>query len=381
MSGAIDATLCKFHASLNVTELSRSVAFYRVLLGTEPAKIRPDYAKFDLAEPPLVLSLIPGRPGAGGNLNHVGLRVRNAEELVEIQRRLEAAGLHSEREDGVECCYARQTKFWITDPDGTLWEIYVFHDDIDDHGSAAPPRVEPLRVERGKSPAPLAWEHRLRDPIPSRIPHDDNVLHEVRLEGSINVAPEAEHRSELLAESMRALRPGGTIYVHGLAGDRPSHSTPALPGPAAAVQHVPATGDVVDELVRAGFVEIHIEKLSQTAYFVVDDVPMRELRVVGRKPGHRPRTAAHQAVYLGPMAQVTDDFGNLFRRGVPTPLNIHDWQMLSKSASGAFLLLKPDGAKTDASCADRPAPPTAGAASDRHTDFIRSATAIRSRQS
>ena len=88
----------------------RSVAFYRALLGVEPAKVRADYAKFDLAEPPLVLSLIPGKPAAGGNLNHVGLRVRTAEELVEIQRRLEMAGMPTEREDGVECCYARQTQ-------------------------------------------------------------------------------------------------------------------------------------------------------------------------------------------------------------------------------------------------------------------------------
>ena len=72
MAGAIDDTLRKFHASLNVSDLDRSIAFYRVLLGAEPAKVRSDYAKFDLAEPPLVLSLIPGRPGAGGNLNHVG---------------------------------------------------------------------------------------------------------------------------------------------------------------------------------------------------------------------------------------------------------------------------------------------------------------------
>ena len=209
MAGAIDDTLRKFHASLNVSDLDRSIAFYRVLLGAEPAKVRSDYAKFDLAEPPLVLSLIPGRPGAGGNLNHVGLRVRNAEELVEIQRRLEAAGLHTEREEGVECCYALQTKFWITDPDRALWEIYVFHDDIDEHGSGAPPRVEQLRMDTAQSQAPLAWEHQLRDPIPSRIPHDDNTLHEVRLEGSINVAPDAGNRSGLLAESLRALRPGG----------------------------------------------------------------------------------------------------------------------------------------------------------------------------
>ena len=146
MPGAIDETLRKFHASLNVTDLDRSIAFYRALLGAEPAKVRADYAKFDLAEPPLVLSLIPGRPGAGGNLNHVGLRVQSPEELVAIQSRLEAAGLHTEREEGVECCYALQTKFWISDPDDTLWEIYVFHDDLDDFGSARSPRAEPLRV-------------------------------------------------------------------------------------------------------------------------------------------------------------------------------------------------------------------------------------------
>jgi len=360
MAGAIDGTLRKFHASLNVADLDRSIAFYRVLLGAEPAKVRSDYAKFDLAEPPLVLSLIPGRPGGGGNLNHVGLRVRNAEELVEIQRRLEAAGLHTEREDGVECCYARQTKFWISDPDRALWEIYVFHEDIVDHGSAAPPRVEPLRVDAATSRAPRAWEHRLRDPIPPRIPHDDNSLHEVRLAGSMNVAPEAENCAGLLAESLRALRPGGTIYLHGLAGDRSSLAPPALPGPAAAVQHVPATGTVVADLARAGFVEIQIEKLSQTAHFVVDGVPMRELRVAARKPGHRPSTITHHAVYLGPMSQVTDDFGNVFHRGVATPLNIHDWQTLSKgAASGSFLFLKPDESTAVGSCADQCAPPTA----------------------
>jgi catechol 2,3-dioxygenase-like lactoylglutathione lyase family enzyme len=357
MAGAIDHTLCKFHVSLSVAELDRSIAFYRALFGAEPAKVRTDYAKFDLAEPPLVLSLIPGRSRPGGNVNHVGLRVRDAEELVEIQRRLEAAGLRTEREDGVECCYARQTKFWITDPDGALWEIYVFHDDIDDHGSARPPRVEPLPLNTVKSQAPLAWEHRLRDPIPSRIPHDDNTLHEVRLEGSINSALDAGNRSGLLAESLRVLRPGAAIFIHGLAGDRPSGPSPALPGPAAAVQHVPATGDVVDDLVRAGFVEVQIEKLSQTAYFIVNGVPMRELRIAARKPGHRPGTATHQAVYLGPMRQVTDDFGNVFRRGVPAALNVHDWQMLSKSvASGTFLLLQPA--------------PTAGAAAVDSTGTI-----------
>jgi hypothetical protein len=116
-----------------------------------------------------------------------------------------------------------------------------------------------------------------------------------------------------------------------------------LPGPAAAVRHVPAVGDVVDELVRAGFADIRIEKLSETAYFVVDGVPMRELRISARKPGYRPKLKAHRAVYLGPMREVVDDFGTVLRRGVPTPMNVHDWQVLKKSApAGSFLFLKPD---------------------------------------
>jgi catechol 2,3-dioxygenase-like lactoylglutathione lyase family enzyme len=355
MGTAIDETLRKFHASLNVSNLERSIAFYRVLLGTEPAKVMADYAKFDLAEPPLVLSLIPGRPAAGGNLNHVGLRVRTADELVEIQHRLEAAGHHTEREDGVECCYARQTKFWITDPDQALWEIYVFHQDIETHGSAAPPTAEEVRAERPEG-APIVWEHRLRDPIPARIPHEDNSLYEIRLEGSINVNPQADGRALLFAEALRALRPGALIAIHGLAGDRPCPSRPSLPGAAAEVRHVPAAYEVVEELERSGFVDIQIDKLSHTAYFVVDEVPMREIRVRARKPGFRPLRATHQAVYLGPMEQVTDDFGNAFRRGVPTPLNVHDWQVLSRgSAKDAFVFLEPDAAPNEPSCADRPA--------------------------
>jgi catechol 2,3-dioxygenase-like lactoylglutathione lyase family enzyme len=144
--GAIDETLRKFHISLTVASLDRSTASYRTLLGVAPAKLRMDYAKFELAEPALVLSLVPGSPGAAGVLNHVGLRVRSSEELNAIQHRLEAAGMTTRREEGVECCYATQTKFWIADPDRTLWEIYVFLEDVDDAGPEAPAAVLPAAV-------------------------------------------------------------------------------------------------------------------------------------------------------------------------------------------------------------------------------------------
>ena len=303
MATAIDAGLVKFHASLNVSDIATSVAFYRVLLGTEPAKVKDNYAKFDLAEPPLVLSLIPGRPAAGGHLNHVGLRVRNGDELVAIQRRLEAAGMRTEREDGVECCYAKQTKFWVNDPDKALWEVYVFHEDVVAQGdtmrtaatlrslregsplrrAAATPAPEPA------APAPAAWTHRLTEPFPARIPADDASLDEVHLQGAINAAPDRPHRETLLAEIRRALRPGASLHIHGLAGDRATTPKPALPGPAAAVEFVPSAADVVQELAAAGFVEIAITTLSARPPFVQAGVPFREVRIEARTPAARRR--------------------------------------------------------------------------------------------
>src|SRR5947199_9068816 len=103
------ADTIRFHLSLNVSSLARSVAFYRTLFGAEPAKLRGDYAKFELDDPPLVLSLEPTPRPTGGPLNHLGFRLGDAAALVAMQERLERAGIRSQREDGVECCYAKQT--------------------------------------------------------------------------------------------------------------------------------------------------------------------------------------------------------------------------------------------------------------------------------
>lgn len=124
----------KFHASLNVSDLARSVEFYTALLGTGPAKHYADYAKFEIDSPPLILSLKPKRACAGGPLNHLGLRVVTVDHLRAIHARLKAIGARVGEQDDVKCCYARQTKLWITDPDETLWEVYVLHDDVPDWG-------------------------------------------------------------------------------------------------------------------------------------------------------------------------------------------------------------------------------------------------------
>ncbi len=126
----------KFHVSLNVADLERALVFYRALFEREPLKHHADYAKFELDEPPLVLSLKPIPYAHGGTLNHLGFRVPDSEHLVQFQKRLEQAGFRTQRQDGVECCYARQTKFWVADPDSNLWEIYVFHADINYKGKS-----------------------------------------------------------------------------------------------------------------------------------------------------------------------------------------------------------------------------------------------------
>src|SRR5215207_860864 len=95
------APAVRFHLSLNVSDLGRSVAFYRTLFNLEPAKLRADYAKFEPDEPPLVLSLEPTPRPAGGPLNHLGFRLADSATLVAMQERLERAGIRSQREEGV----------------------------------------------------------------------------------------------------------------------------------------------------------------------------------------------------------------------------------------------------------------------------------------
>lgn len=126
--------LIKFHACLNVSDLARSLEFYTALLGQQPVKTYEDYAKFEVDVPPLILSLKPKRAHVGGPLNHLGIRVTTPEQLDAIHERLKKVGARIGRQDDVACCYAWQTKLWITDPDQTLWEVYLFHDDAPDWG-------------------------------------------------------------------------------------------------------------------------------------------------------------------------------------------------------------------------------------------------------
>jgi len=295
-----------FHVGLNVADLEKSVAFYSTLFALSPAKHYGDYAKFEVGEPPLVLALYPSPQAPGGALNHIGLRYRNSAELVEIQRRLEQAGISTQRQDDVECCYARQTKFWVTDPDRNLWEIYTLHEDLEHSGFIDAPAM--------LSTPQAVWEHRLSEPIPSPLSFEDSTLDEIRLEGTLNSLIPTTDIQRLLKDAIRALRPGGRIVIHGLVGDRPFPGIPRLPGMAALVQRVPVETEPADLLRSAGFVDLFLDKQGDIHCFHVDGVQLRELRISGVKA----TTDSDQVVpviYKGPFAEIELEDGTVLSRG------------------------------------------------------------------
>jgi catechol 2,3-dioxygenase-like lactoylglutathione lyase family enzyme len=110
--------------ALNVADLDAAIGFYSKLFATPPAKVRPGYANFAVADPPLKLVLVEGH-GEPGSLNHLGVEVESTEQVSSTQRRLAGEGLPTATEDEVACCYAVQDKVWVDAPDGEPWEIYT----------------------------------------------------------------------------------------------------------------------------------------------------------------------------------------------------------------------------------------------------------------
>jgi len=128
--------MSRIQLALNVDDLGTSIAFYSALFGTEPAKVRPGYANFAVAEPPLKLVLLEN-PGLGGSLNHLGVEVSDVDTVDSEQTRLAAAGMSSVDERGTTCCYAKQDKFWVEGaPNGERWEIYTVLEDSPTFGAA-----------------------------------------------------------------------------------------------------------------------------------------------------------------------------------------------------------------------------------------------------
>lgn len=334
MSATATATGARFLVNLNVTQFDRSVRFYRALLGVEPSLTGSHQVRFELENPPVLLTLVPAAQVTGGSLNHVGLRLPDSAALVEVQRRLEEAGMPTQRQEGVECCYARQTKFWVTDPDRNLWELYILEDDIDHSGFEDAPAPAP-------APAAITWGHLLTQPVPEHIPHPDAAVDEVRLEGSYNARLESLQPAAFLAEIYRVLRPGGKIVVHGLAGDYAIES-PKLPGLAALVQRVPSVAEVLDALRTAGFAGMVFEKLADVTCIDVTGAGLREMQLAGWKPGEVAPARQQRVLYKGPLSQVKDEDGTSYPRGVAVAVSSRQALLLREGPAAGQFLFFPD---------------------------------------
>jgi catechol 2,3-dioxygenase-like lactoylglutathione lyase family enzyme len=121
--------MSRVQLALNVTDIHESVEFYSKLFGTEPTKREPGYANFAISNPPLKLVLmeVHDQRGEGvvGALNHLGVEVESADEVVQATEKLTHEGLDTEVQDGTTCCFAVQDKVWVHDPDGAPWEVYT----------------------------------------------------------------------------------------------------------------------------------------------------------------------------------------------------------------------------------------------------------------
>jgi len=126
--------MSRVQLALNVDDLDAAIAFYSRLFNTEPAKVKPGYANFAIAEPPLKLVLLEV-PGQGGTLNHLGVEVASSDTVHAEIARLSEAGMFTEEEIGATCCFATQDKVWVSGPGGERWEVYTVLADLETFGA------------------------------------------------------------------------------------------------------------------------------------------------------------------------------------------------------------------------------------------------------
>ncbi len=334
----------RFHLSLNVSNIERIAAFLQLVLGVAPAKQRTDYAKFELDSPPLVLSLEPNPPREAGSLNHVGFRFANTNELLSAQQRIEAAGISTQREEGVECCYAKQTKFWVHDPDHRLWEFYVLEGDLDHRGGGQ--SLEQMVGETASCSIEAAqvrhvlWEHRMG----SEFSLPPELCDEIRLRGTFNVLTTPTEMQHIVAQVYQHLKPGGQVELHMLTTEVPVTRELELPGPAAYVKHVPVRTELMTALSTVGFTDIQLTTFRSGACFHSHGIPLRETKIVARKPLEESQASAKKTmlIYRGPFAEIKDDHGHTWHRGEPQAIPTPRWQEVQNAGLESMFTEIPD---------------------------------------
>ncbi|HEV8713666.1 MAG TPA: ArsI/CadI family heavy metal resistance metalloenzyme [Candidatus Binatia bacterium] len=144
-----------FHVAISVKDLPSAIEQYTKMLGVAPAKVKPDYAKFELADPPAIISLNLG--GEPGTVSHLGIRYADTETVARELARTKAQGVAVREQPGTTCCYAKADKFWVRDADGLEWEMYNLLEDAEVHSIMETPQdvcCSPTAAERGAVQSP-----------------------------------------------------------------------------------------------------------------------------------------------------------------------------------------------------------------------------------
>ncbi len=117
----------EFHASLRVSDLARSTAFYAWLLGGWPKEWTHRYATFVRPELNLnfVLVVSDGKELHHDTLYHLGVGVPTRAAVIEAWRRAAAAGIPIDKPPRTTWKGTPLHELWLTDPDGNLVEIYA----------------------------------------------------------------------------------------------------------------------------------------------------------------------------------------------------------------------------------------------------------------
>lgn len=147
--------MSRVQLALRVADLDGSIEFYRSLFGVEPAKRRPGYANFAVAEPPLKLVLIEGEPDQATVMDHLGVEVETTEEVKKATDCLSGLGLFTQVEDDTTCCYALQDKVWVHGPGSEPWEVYTVKADAPDATSIHPVGTSPEAAGRCECGGPV----------------------------------------------------------------------------------------------------------------------------------------------------------------------------------------------------------------------------------
>jgi len=121
----------RMHVSLYVSNITDTIDFYSKFFEQPPVKVKPNYAKYVLEKPSLIISFVENKDRVQSNFGHLGFQVETLEQLNSKLEMARGKNLVAREEIGTHCCYAKQDKFWANDPDGVQWEIYYFHADAE----------------------------------------------------------------------------------------------------------------------------------------------------------------------------------------------------------------------------------------------------------